>query len=112
MQIEQQDNGNIVILMIEGQLVANNAYLLKNQFNRLITEKPDFVIDLARMDYIDSTGLGALVSCLRSATENKGTIKICCLQNKPRMLFDITKAYKIFDIYETREQAVASFAGN
>jgi len=109
MQIEQQENGSIAILRIEGQLVANNAYLLKNQFNGMIVQSRDFVIDLSRMDYIDSTGLGSLVSCLRCATENGGTIKLCGLQDKPKMLFDITKAYKIFDIYGTPEQAIASF---
>ena len=61
------------------------------------------------MEHVDSSGLGALVSVLQWMNGNGGVIKLCCLQSRPKIVFDITKVYRIFDIYATEAEALASF---
>ena len=70
----------------------------------------DYVIDLEMVDFMDSAGLGTLIAALKRVTERGGDMKIACLQKKPRMVFEITRAYKVFEIYDTVEDAVRGFA--
>ena len=70
----------------------------------------NYVIDLEQVDFMDSAGLGTLIAVLKRVTERGGDMKIACLQKKPRMVFEITRAYKVFEIYESVEDAVRAFA--
>ena len=69
----------------------------------------NFVIDLEKVDFMDSAGLGTLIAVLKRITERGGDMKIACLQKKPRMVFEITRAYKVFEIYETVDDALKGF---
>ena len=109
MFIETQERDGVVILSISGRLDAANAGELKKKYSTLDSEGAKFVFDLSKVDFLDSTGLGSIVSCLKSAVENDGNIKIAGLQPKTRMVFEITRAYKIFDIFDDLESAVASY---
>jgi anti-sigma B factor antagonist len=60
-------------------------------------------------EFIDSTGLGMIVACLKSASQAGGDIRLARLQEKPKMVFDITRAYKIFQFFDSLETAVASY---
>lgn len=110
MQIKVSDKDAVKVISIVGRFDASNAPNLKNTFRDLTAQDKNFVMDLAGMEYIDSTGLGSIVSCLKSATEKGGDVKLACLQAKPRMIFEITRAYKIFDIFDDLDTAVKSFA--
>ena len=72
-------------------------------------ENPKMVLDLSRMSHIDSSGLGMLVKLLQRATDKGGVVKIACLQSHPRIVFDITKAYRVFEIYDSVDAALKSF---
>ena len=69
----------------------------------------NYVIDLEQVDFMDSAGLGTLIAVLKRVTERGGDMKIACLQKKPRMVFEITRAYKVFEIYETVDDALKAF---
>jgi anti-sigma B factor antagonist len=109
MQIDAYDKGEVTIIVIKGRLDAGNVSDLKNKFRDLATKQHKFVFDLSGMEYIDSTGLGSVVSCLKASTEADGDVKLACLQDKPRMIFEITRAYKIFDIFDDLDAAVEAF---
>jgi anti-sigma B factor antagonist len=100
---------NVGVLSISGRLDAYTAPELKNRFKVLMEETRYFVFDLHALDFLDSTGLGSIVSCLKSATANGGDICIAQMADKPRMVFEITRAFKIFEIYDDLEAAVESF---
>ena len=68
-----------------------------------------YVIDLEQVDFMDSAGLGTLIAVLKRLTERGGDMKIANLQKKPRMVFEITRAYKVFEIYETVDDALKGF---
>jgi len=69
----------------------------------------NYVIDLGQVDFMDSAGLGTLIAVLKRISEQGGDMKIANLQKKPRMVFEITRAYKVFEIYETVEDAIRAF---
>jgi anti-sigma B factor antagonist len=109
MKLKSYKKNDVVVIEMSGRLNAVNVHLLKKKFQKFCPEENCFVFDLASLEYLDSTGLGGVVSCLKAATNNNGDVKIACLQNKTKMVFEITRAYKIFDIFEDVNSAVAAF---
>ena len=69
----------------------------------------NYVINLESVDFMDSAGLGTLIAVLKRISERGGDMKIANLQKKPRMVFEITRAYKVFEIYETVDDAIKGF---
>lgn len=101
--------GNVLKVSLEGRLVASCSEEFKEaMFHRLGNAK-NVLFNLRGMTHIDSSGLGALVSLLQWVNSNGGTLKIACLQSRPRIVFDLTKVCRIFDIYDSEEAALAAF---
>ncbi len=100
---------SIGVIEINGRLDAYNAPELKAFFDQVSDKTAHFVLDMNGCEFIDSTGLGTIVACLKSASQNGGDIRIARLMDKPRMVFDITRAYKIFHIFDDMEAAILSF---
>jgi anti-sigma B factor antagonist len=67
------------------------------------------ILDLGRLRFIDSSGLGAMLSCLRQLNAAGGDLKLCGMSKAVRAVFELVRMHKIFDIYGTREQAVSAF---
>jgi anti-sigma B factor antagonist len=109
MKLKSYKKNDVVILEIYGRLNAANVHLLQKKFQDFCPGENYFIFDLAQLEYLDSTGLGGIVSCLKTASSNNGDVKIACLQNKTKMVFEITRAYKIFDIFEDVDSALAAF---
>ena len=101
---------DVGILSLSGRLDSSNVNILKEEFSRHINDEPKFVINLQSLEFIDSTGLGGLVSCLKKCIEAGGDLKIAKLPPKPRMVFEITRAHKVFDIFDDLDAAVESFS--
>ncbi|MDD5697240.1 MAG: STAS domain-containing protein [Victivallaceae bacterium] len=109
MKIKSYKKNDVVVIELSGRLNAVNVHLLQKKFKEFCPGENCFVFDLGALEYLDSTGLGGIVSCLKAASDNNGDVKIACLQNKTKMVFEITRAYKIFDIFEDVDSAVAAF---
>jgi anti-sigma B factor antagonist len=103
----------IGIVQIEVPLTAATVDSFREQLLNWQEAEPDvrnYIIDLEKVDFMDSAGLGSLIAMLKRVTERGGDMKIACLQKKPRMVFEITRAYKVFEIYDTVEDAMRVFA--
>ena len=109
MKIKYEQKNDVGIIKISGKLVASNSTDLKTAFKEYLKTAVKFVIDLSEMDFIDSTGLGALVSCLKISMEAKGDIFIANLAPKPRLVFEMTRAFKIFKVFDDVDGGVANF---
>lgn len=72
--------------------------------------KKRIVVDLGGCEFIDSTFLGALVVSLKKITAVGGDLKLVGFQPNVRSMFELTRMYRVFESYETKEEAVASFA--
>ena len=104
---EQIDN--VMKVSLDGRLVAACSEEFKDMMQERLKDQKSIIFDLKLMQHIDSSGLGALVSVLQWVNANGGVIKLACLQPRPKIVFDITKVYRVFEIYDTVEDALASF---
>jgi anti-sigma B factor antagonist len=105
-KLEFSKKDEIGILKFFGRVDGTNEKELKDVFKGYLADTKYFVYDCSELEYIDSTGLGAIISNLKSANEFNGEIYIANLQEKPRMLFEITRAYRIFEVFDDVETAV------
>jgi anti-sigma B factor antagonist len=102
----------IGIIQVSSALTAASVDAFRVQLSSWQSAEPDvtnYVIDLKQVDFMDSAGLGTLIAVLKRVTEVGGDMKVACLQKKPRMVFEITRAYKVFEIYDTVDDALKNF---
>ncbi|WP_321372111.1 STAS domain-containing protein [uncultured Desulfuromusa sp.] len=111
MQLNMTEQGDIVIISVnEERMDAHNSGDLKEQMLQLFDEgKCNLVIDLSEVRFIDSSGLGALVSGFKNASAREGSLKLCCLQPQVRSMFELTRLHRVFEIFSTQEEASSSY---
>ena len=111
MQLKMTEHDDIVSLTIEEERMdAHNSGDLKEQMLQLFDEgKCNLIIDLSAVRFIDSSGLGALVSGFKNASAREGNLKLCCLQPQVRSMFELTRLHRVFEIFANLDEAVKSF---
>ena len=110
MEIGEEKINDVDVLKLEGRLDASSAKDLKEKVGFLTKENHvKLVIDMGAVDFIDSSGLGSLVSSLRTVNKLGGDIKISALQDQVRAIFELTRLHRIFGIYEDSIAAAGSF---
>lgn len=102
-------NGVAVITPFVDELDASNTAEFKQQIAPILAEQHRVVIDLAPLRFIDSSGLGAMLSCLRQLSSNGGDLKLCGLSRAVRAAFELVRLHRVLDIYDTRAEAVKAF---
>ena len=110
MEYHFETEGNILKVFLSGRLVASCSEEFKDAMFERLKESKQIVFNLQKMEHVDSSGLGALVSVLQWVNSNGGALKLCCLQPRPKIVFDITKVHRIFEIYSTEAEALAAFS--
>lgn len=111
MNIKREEQGTVVLLQVkEERLDAHNADELKQELNGLFEAgKTGVVVDLKEVRFIDSSGLGALVSGFKNASARQAELKLSGLQSQVKSMFELTRLHRVFDIYITMDDALASF---
>ena len=110
MNINQRLHGNVTINELSGRLDATSVGDLKDTIRKLAQKKLlNIVIDLAGVDFVDSSGLGGLVSSLRTINKEGGDIKIASLRSEVRPVFELTRLHRLFEIFDNPDAAAASF---
>lgn len=111
MQLKMAEQGDVVSLTIEEERMdAHNSGDLKERMLQLFDEgKCNLVIDLNAVRFIDSSGLGALVSGFKNASAREGNLKLCCLQPQVRSMFELTRLHRVFEIFANLDEALDSF---
>jgi anti-sigma B factor antagonist len=100
----------VTVVVVEGQLIVANRQELK----QLMQESVDrgdrkFLLDFTNTAYVDSSGLGALVSISKKVREVGGDLRLAGLNEDLRSLFELTKLDTLFTISETTSEALAGF---
>lgn len=106
----EHSNGITVLYVKEDRLDANNSEELKMELRRLFDSgTKDLVIDLKEVLFIDSSGLGVLVSGYKNASTSHGTLKLSNLQSQVKSMFELTRLHRVFDIFRSVDDAVQSY---
>ena len=105
-QVEKQ--GDVTVVDVEGQLIVGNRQELKQRvLEQLDHGDRKFVVDFSRTGYIDSSGLGVLVSLSKKIREQGGDLRLANLNEDLRTLFELTKLDTLFKIADSRQEALA-----
>ena len=107
---QTKDQSGVAVLQVEGQLIVGNRQELKDLVQAALDRgERRLLIDFSRTGYIDSSGLGALVSISKRIREAGGELRLSGLNEDLRSLFELTKLDTLFNIADTPQQALASF---
>ena len=111
LDITQHEREGILVVEMKGRLVAGrDAGLFRDAIAAVVQQgKSSLVLNLAGVDYIDSTGLGALVVSATSLRKNGGNIKLLNLNRRNIELLVMTKLATVFEIFTDEQDAVNSF---
>ncbi len=102
---------DVVILDLTGRITIGEGTLLVRERIEKLLGRGDrkFLLNLADVDYIDSSGLGELVSTFTTVHNQDGVLKLLGLTYRVRDLMQITKLLTVFDVYDDEAEALKSF---
>ncbi len=101
---------DVVIISLSGSLEIGKQAKLKEEIQKLIPgDTKQLVLDIAQVDFIDSTCLGAFVALSRTLKQKNGDLKIAAATEEVKSILQITRLDKVFQIYNTVDEAVLSY---
>jgi anti-sigma B factor antagonist len=111
MKIVKRTVGDIVILDCSGKITLGEGTMtVRNAVRDILKENgKKIILNLADVNYIDSSGIGELVSTYTTVTNNGGQFKLLSLTKKIHELLQITKLLTVFQVFENEQAALASF---
>jgi len=112
MIVQVEEKGSVVVIVVkEERLDAHNSSELKTQMLTLFEDgKTNLIVDLETVRFVDSSGLGSLVSGFKNASARNGNLKLCSLQPQVKSMFELTRLHRVFEIFASRDEALASFS--
>lgn len=111
MKISRREVGNVTVIEPKGKItIGEGDVLMRDEIQKLLAEdKKNLVLDLSGVSYMDSAGVGELVSVYTSVKNRGGELRLSGLTKKIKDLLSITQLMTIFDTYEDVDQAIGSF---
>lgn len=109
LDLNVRNKGDHAVLEVGGEIDVYTAPRLREKLIELVDGGVrNLVIDLERVDFLDSTGLGVLVGGLKRMRSNEGTVQLVCTQEKILKIFRITGLTKVFSIHASAKDAAAA----
>jgi anti-sigma B factor antagonist len=110
LDIRETSQEGIAVLTLKGRLTVGEAGELREKVTQCAASgKNKIVLDLSQLDYIDSTGLGALVICYTTLKKQDGGVKLVNLNKRNIELLLLTKLHTVFEVFNEVQDAVNSF---
>ena len=107
MNISNQQHGNVDVVKLPQRLVMENAPAVRKDLLHLIdTGHQQLVLDLGEVTFVDSSGLSVLVSALKAANKNAGSVALLNLTNDVRALIELTRMHEVFQIFADEQAAI------
>jgi anti-sigma B factor antagonist len=113
LEFEKNEQDNVSILRVSGDLDTSTSKLLKEVLTELIEERHyNIVVDMKKVIQINYMGVGTLLERLRQVRKQSGDLKLARLNRITRKALSMVGASKVFETYDTEEGAIASFSEN
>ncbi len=111
MRIKQRSAGPVTILDLSGRMTRNDGYgEIRTALNPLLEQgHTQFLLNLADVPYMDSTGIGELVSVFITVRNHKGTLRLVSLTPRMRELFEVAQLTQVFELFDDEADALQSF---
>lgn len=111
MELTREKTGDISVVVVQGEhLDASNTKDFKRDVAALVEPNAKVVMDLSQVIFVDSSGCGAILSFLRQLKSAGGDLKLCAVTKPVRSLFELVRMHRVFDIFNTKEEAIKAFA--
>jgi len=92
---------------------ASNYQEFKQDISPLLEANKRVILDISQLRFVDSSGLGAVLSCLRKLVNNGGDLKLLCDKCKPvRMFFELVRMNRVIDMFTLRQEAIDAFGNS
>jgi len=112
MKMSLKENQEIRILEVSGEIDFHSSRELRDKFQEILEKKcSKLLVNLKKVSYIDSSGLGELVITYTSARNRHGDVKLLNLSKVSKDLLQTTKLLTVFDVFDDESKAVQSLAG-
>ncbi len=114
LRLESRPVGDVAIVQCHGRIVAGNeVFTLHSQVGDAIEKHGDVVLQLDQVEFVDSSGLGALVRLMRAARAKGGDLKLSGVPARIRKMLELTSLLSQFEVYESPEEAItAAYLGS
>ncbi len=99
-----------VLTLQDSHLDAGNAAAFKTIVSDIMDASPRLILDLNQVQFLDSSGCGAILTAIRWLDRVGGRLKVCGLTQPVRDIFALFQMLRILDVYETRNEALRAFA--
>lgn len=111
MQIKEKIENGVAVLTLKGDLLGEpDTTSIRDKIHSLVSDEvKNVVMDLGGVNYMNSSGLGALISALTTVRNSGGDLRLARVGGKVQNLFVMTQLVKVFDTYETLDRALVSF---
>src|SRR5262245_9648799 len=106
-----RESGKVSIIALKGKITIGSGDIqLRDTVTQLLDQgKTNLLVDLNEVTSIDSSGIGELVGCYTTVTNKGGKLKLLHLPPKIQDVLTVTQLITVFDVYESENEAVASF---
>jgi len=113
LDIDVRTVNDIFVLILGDNIDFYNAPVFKGVINSMIAQgHKSFIVDLAKITHIDSSGIGALITTMLELEKMGGSLKVSGLSKPVKKVFDMTQAITLFEVYDTETEALDSFHTN
>ena len=110
MELKSRSEGQVRILELSGRFDSYTAPQVRQWVEEAADREPaQLVLNLSGVHFVDSTALATLVQGMKRCRQLKGDLRLCCLQQPVRMIFELTRLDKAFEIFASEEAAVQTF---
>lgn len=111
MKIYKRQEQDVIILDMEGRItIGEGDVQVREAIHHLLdTDQKKILLNMARVSYIDSSGIGELLGCLRTTSERGAAFKLLNLSTKIRDVLHIAQILSVFEYFDSEEDAVRSF---
>lgn len=110
MNIKEQKNNDVVICVLEGEVDINTSPELRKTFDGIVkANEKKVLVDFSGVSYIDSSGLATLIEMFQRLKKIGGSLRFCNMSGKVKNIFEITKLFKLFEVFDTSQDAIEGF---
>lgn len=110
MNVTSVNENDVLVVEVQCEFIdAMNSGDFKKEVMALLSPAQNTVFDLKELGFLDSSGLGVLLSCMRRVRAGGKKLVLCNLQSKVRSIVNLVHLERVIAIVETREEALASF---
>ena len=111
MKIFKSNHGEVAVLEFEGSITIGEGDVQMREAIMNLVEQGEtkILLNMARVNYMDSSGVGELLSCLTKVTEKEGQLKLLNISTKIKNLLHIAQILSVFEYFNDLDEAVKSF---